>query len=61
MTLALVYGRAQELQGRFYAEKDSYILGEPVIFNVEITNAGKEIAYVKSLVSRNGKDESRNQ
>jgi HEAT repeats len=48
MTVALVYGRAQELQGRFYAEKDSYILGEPVIFNVEITDTGKDIAYVNA-------------
>lgn len=48
MMLALVYGRAQELQGRFYTEKDSYLLGEPVIFNVEITNTGKDIAYVNA-------------
>jgi hypothetical protein len=48
MTVALADGRAQELQGRFYAEKDSYILGEPVIFNVEITNTSKDIAYVNA-------------
>jgi hypothetical protein len=48
MTLAPACGRAQELQGRFYPEKDSYILGEPVIFNMEITNEGKDIAYVNA-------------
>ncbi len=39
---------AQDLQGRFYAEKDSYILGEPVLFNVEMKNSGKGVAYLNA-------------
>jgi HEAT repeats len=37
---------AQDLQGRFYPEKDSYMLGEPVMFNVEIKNTGKQVLYL---------------
>lgn len=39
---------AQDLQGRFYPEKDSYMLGEPVLFNVEIKNAGAETVYLNA-------------
>jgi hypothetical protein len=39
---------AQDLQGRFYAEKDSYIVGEPVLFNVEMKNTGKEVVYLNA-------------
>lgn len=34
---------AQDLEGRFYSEKERYMLGEPVTFNVEIKNTGKQI------------------
>jgi hypothetical protein len=33
---------AQDLQGRFYSEKERYMVGEPVTVNVEIKNAGKQ-------------------
>ena len=42
---------AQDLQGRFYAEKDGYIVGEPVLFNVEMNNSGKEVVYVNAKTS----------
>lgn len=45
---ALISVSAQELQGRFYAEKDSYVLGEPVLFNVEIKNTGKDVVYLNA-------------
>lgn len=35
-------GWAQDLQGRSYPEKDRYMVGEPVTFNVEIRNTGRE-------------------
>jgi len=41
-----VCASAQELQGRFYPEKDKYMLGEPVLFNVDIKNVGSEAVYV---------------
>lgn len=41
-------GPAQNLQGRFYPEKDSYMLGEPVLFNLEIRNAGSEVVYINA-------------
>ena len=37
---------AQDLQGRFYSEKQRYMVGEPVTFNLEIKNAGKQIVYL---------------
>jgi HEAT repeats len=39
---------AQNLEGRFYPEKDSYMVGEPVIFNMEIKNTGKEVVYLNA-------------
>lgn len=41
-------GTAQELQGRFYPEKDSYMVGEPVLFNMEIKNTGEQAVYVNA-------------
>src|SRR5438445_4753939 len=38
-------GLAQTLQGRFYPEKDSYMVGEPALFNVEIKNTSTEVVY----------------
>jgi hypothetical protein len=37
--------RAQ-LEGRFYPEKDSYMVGEPALFNVEIKNTGTEVVHL---------------
>src|SRR5579872_814317 len=34
---------AQDLQGRFYPEKERYMVGEPVTFNLEIKNTGTQI------------------
>jgi hypothetical protein len=34
---------AQDLQGRFYPGKERYVVGEPVIFDVEIKNTGKQV------------------
>jgi HEAT repeat protein len=39
---------AQELKGRFYAEKDSYMLGEPLFFSMEIKNTGNELVYLNA-------------
>jgi hypothetical protein len=36
----------QELEGRFYLEKDSYVVGEPVLFNMELQNTGKEMIFI---------------
>src|SRR5271157_3180692 len=41
-------GSAQDLQGRFYPEKDSYMVGEPVLFNMEIKNTGEEVVYLNA-------------
>ena len=41
-----VCAQAQPLQGRFYPEADSYIVGEPVLFNLEIKNTGSEDVYL---------------
>jgi hypothetical protein len=41
-------GTAQELQGRFYPEEGTYMVGEPVVVNMEIKNAGKEVVYVNA-------------
>jgi hypothetical protein len=38
----------QELQGRFYPEKASYMLGEPVLFSVEIRNAGTQPVFLNA-------------
>jgi HEAT repeat protein len=46
--LGTLFAKAQDLQGRFYPEKDRYMLGEPVLFNVEIKNAGVETMYVNA-------------
>jgi len=47
MICALWFGSlavsAQDLQGRFYPEKERYMVGEPVTFNVEIKNTGRQI------------------
>jgi hypothetical protein len=37
---------SQDLQGRFYPEKARYVVGEPVIFNMEIKNTGKQVIYL---------------
>jgi hypothetical protein len=42
------FGPAQDLQGRFYPEKESYMVGEPALFNVEIKNAGPEVIYINA-------------
>jgi hypothetical protein len=39
-------GSAQDLQGRFSSEKDSYMVGEPALFNVEIKNSDTEVVYL---------------
>jgi len=44
--LSSMSASAQDLQGRFYPEKDTYVVGEPVLFNVEIKNTGKQIVYL---------------
>jgi hypothetical protein len=41
-------GPAQDLQGRFYPEKDGYMVGEPVLFNMEIKNTGAEGLYINA-------------
>jgi len=41
-----VCAQAQQLQGRFYSEADSYIVGGPVLFNLEIKNTGSEDVYL---------------
>ena len=41
-----VYAEAQQLEGRFTAETGSYMVGEPVLFNLEIKNTGAEIGYL---------------
>ena len=51
LSIALSYsipGRTQGLQGRFYPEKDSYMVGEPVLFNMEIKNPGAEAVYLNA-------------
>lgn len=35
-----------QLQGRFYPEADSSMVGEPVLFNLEIKNTGTEDVYL---------------
>jgi HEAT repeat protein len=44
----VVCASAQELQGRFYLEKGKYMLGEPVLFNVDIKNVGSEAVYANA-------------
>jgi hypothetical protein len=39
---------AQELQGRFYSEKDTYMLGEPALFNIEIKNPGRNRFFINA-------------
>ena len=46
--ISCLAGSAQELQGRFYAEKHTYMVGEPVLFNMEIKNTVKEVVYVNA-------------
>jgi hypothetical protein len=41
-----VCAQTQQLQGRFYGETDSYMVGEPVLFNLEIKNTGPEVLYL---------------
>jgi hypothetical protein len=41
-----VCAQSQQLQGRFYPEADSYIVGEPVLFKLEIKNTGSEDVYL---------------
>jgi hypothetical protein len=41
-----VCAQAQQLQGRSYSEADSYIVGGPVLFNLEIKNTGSEDVYL---------------
>ncbi|MGC2171295.1 MAG: HEAT repeat domain-containing protein [Candidatus Sulfotelmatobacter sp.] len=43
---------AQDLQGRFYPEKERYVVGEPVIFNVEIKNTGNQVVYLPAKGSK---------
>lgn len=40
------FAQTEQLEGRFYAEKDSYMVGEPVLFNVEIKNTGTQVVHV---------------
>jgi hypothetical protein len=47
-SLSFVCASAQQLQGRFYLEKDRYIFGEPVLFNMELQNTGKEIIFLNA-------------
>jgi hypothetical protein len=42
------FAQGQQLQGRFYPEKDSYMVGEPVLFNMEIKNTGAEAVYLNA-------------
>ena len=41
---SLLWG--QQLQGRFYPEKDGYMVGEPLFFGTEIKNIGSEPVYI---------------
>jgi len=38
--------RGQALVGRFYPEKDTYLVGEPVFIDFEITNTGDQPAWI---------------
>jgi hypothetical protein len=40
------FAQTEQLEGRFYAGKDSYMVGEPVLFNVEIKNTGTQVVHV---------------
>jgi HEAT repeat protein len=42
------FAQGQQLQGRFYPEKDSYMVAEPVLFNMEIKNTGTETVYLNA-------------
>lgn len=46
--LSSISAATQDLQGRFYPEKDTYVVGEPVMFNVEIKNTGKQAVYLQA-------------
>ncbi|MGA8622650.1 MAG: HEAT repeat domain-containing protein [Candidatus Sulfotelmatobacter sp.] len=46
--LCSFYAQTQQLEGRFYPDKGSYMVGEPVLFNMEIKNTGKEVAYLNA-------------
>jgi len=48
IALFSVLGRTQDLEGRFYPEKEAYMLGEPVLFNMEIKNVGAEVVYLNA-------------
>jgi hypothetical protein len=43
-----ISGSAQNLEGRFYPDKDSYMVGEPMLFDVEIKNTGGEVVYLNA-------------
>jgi len=45
---ASLWASAQDLQGQFYPEKDNFMLGEPVLFNVEIKNTGEQFVYISA-------------
>jgi HEAT repeat protein len=42
------HAQGQQLQGRFYPEKNSYMVSEPVLFNMEISNTGAEAVYINA-------------
>jgi len=39
-------GQSQELAGRFYPEKQTYLVGEPVFIDFEITNTGDQPVWI---------------
>lgn len=41
----------QTIEGRFYQEKSSFSVGEPLFFTMEIKNSGKQTIYVYSKVA----------
>lgn len=41
-----VYAQTSQLEGRFSAAAGSYMVGEPVLFNLEIKNTGTDIVYL---------------
>lgn len=41
-----VYSQTEQLQGRFYGEPQTYMVGEPVLFSVDIKNAGPDSVYI---------------
>jgi hypothetical protein len=48
---ASVVAQTQGLEGRFYSEKERYMVGEPVTFNIEIKNTGKQSVSLPAKAS----------